>query len=92
MSRYVKYWLAIGGLSYLSAQRLEGVKELDIVLYPDLGGFDKWAAKAAEFKADGFNVAVSEILERNESNKSKGFDLADYFIKNLMSFDVRVAT
>lgn len=76
-------WLAVGSLSNLNEQRLLEVKGADIVLYPDLGAFDKWSVKADELKAKGFKIAVSELLESAASDldRQQGFDIADYFLK-----------
>lgn len=76
-------WLAVGSLSNLNEQRLMEVKGADIVLYPDLGAFDKWSVKANELKTKGFKIAVSELLERaaTDPDRQQGFDIADYFLK-----------
>lgn len=76
-------WLAVGSLSNLNEQRLIEVKGADIVLYPDLGAFDKWSIKAEELKTKGFKIAVSELLERAASDfdRQQGLDIADYFLK-----------
>ena len=80
-------WLAIGSLSYLNAERLAYVKDRQIILYPDLGAFDKWSAKAQGLSAAGFDVAVSDLLERSaaETDRAAGFDIADYFIAQALS-------
>lgn len=77
-------WLAVGSLSNLNEQRLLEVKGSDIVLYPDLGAFEKWSVKADELKAKGFKIAVSELLESaaNDLDRQQGFDIADYFLKD----------
>ena len=76
-------WLAMGSLSNLNEQRLTGVKGADIVLYPDLGAFEKWSIKADELKAKEFKIVVSELLEEAASDldREQGFDIADYFLK-----------
>lgn len=77
-------WLAIGGLSYLNGQRLEMVKELDIVLYPDFGAFDNWKEKAEELKGKGFKASASLLVENAalSTENLNGFDIADYFLNN----------
>jgi hypothetical protein len=76
-------WLAVGSLSNLNEQRLMEVKGADIVLYPDLGAFEKWCTKADELKAKGFKIAVSGLLEdaATDLDRQQGFDIADYFLK-----------
>lgn len=53
------------------------------MLYPNLGAFDRWNAKADELKAKGFKIAVSELLEdaASDLDREQGFDIADYFLK-----------
>ena len=78
-------WLAIGSLSNLNEQRLKEVKDFEIVLYPDLGGFERWIMKADILKKKGFKIVVSELLESNSksSENKAGYDIADFFlIKN----------
>jgi hypothetical protein len=80
-------WLAIGSLSYLNAKRLAYVKERQIILYPDLGAFEKWRTKAEDMAADGFDIATSDLLELNatETDRAAGLDLADYFIRQAIT-------
>lgn len=68
-------WLAVGSLSYLNAERCKVLKGNRVVLYPDLGAFDKWKKVANDL---GFDC--SNLLEENASDedKAKGLDLRDY--------------
>jgi len=56
------------------------LKGRNVVLFPDLGGFDKWLIKAEEIKTICY-VKVSDLLEKNASSeaKNKGYDLAIFF-------------
>lgn len=76
-------WMACGGLSMLSLNRLEPLNRLPIILYPDLKALSKWQAKANEFCANGFRVTVSSLLESMATNTEReaGHDLADYLLK-----------
>ncbi|MBL7854843.1 MAG: hypothetical protein JNL17_10625 [Cyclobacteriaceae bacterium] len=75
-------WLACGSISNLTAERMEPLRSRQVVLYPDLGAFSKWAEKAEAFQRIGFNVHVSDILEKasfvSNDDRIRGFDLADY--------------
>lgn len=55
----------------------------NVVLFPDLGAFDKWYHKSKEFKYI-CNLKVSNTLEINatDEEKIKGLDLADYILMN----------
>lgn len=71
-------WLACGGLSNLNATKCEVLQNRNVVLFPDLGGYDKWNAKANQF---GFSC--SDLLEREacDEDKKEGYDIVDYLIQ-----------
>lgn len=75
-------WMACGSLNGISSDRFNAIKENNIVLYPDINGFDKWNIKANELRQNGFRITVSGILEKSDfvsdQDRSNGFDLADY--------------
>jgi hypothetical protein len=89
---FEKYlWLATGSLTGLKIKKMEVLKEREIVIYPDLGTsknntspFQLWNGKCKEFKALGFDISISDLLEKNatEEQRESGFDIADYFIEN----------
>lgn len=80
-------WLAVIGRSYLNAERLAPIKERSIVLFPDLSVDGKdyayWKAKADSLRQQGFNIMVSDFLERiaTDEDRAKGMDLADFLLK-----------
>ena len=81
-------WLACGGLSALSYEKLKPLKGRKIVLFPDLGlvgdcsPYILWRAKAKGFNALGLNVGVSDLLESTATKKIRRekWDVADYFV------------
>ena len=80
-------WLAVGGLTYLNADRLRSVREHPITLYPDAStdgsAYRMWSKKAAELNQAGFRIQVADVLERQVSlaHKAAGFDLADLLLE-----------
>jgi hypothetical protein len=75
-------WVAVGSLSNLNNEKCSTLKGRNVVLFPDLKGYDKWSSIAKELS----NITafkVSDVLERNatESEKEQGLDLADFLIK-----------
>ena len=72
-------WVATGGINNLKVDKCKSLKGRNVVLFPDLGGFDKWLIKAEEIKTICY-VKVSDLLEKNASSeaKNKGYDLADF--------------
>jgi hypothetical protein len=77
-------WLATMGLSYLTADRLEPLRNRRIVLWPDAGALDKWQGKAAELRTLGFKVQVSDELEKmlTPDELKAGKDLADVLLED----------
>lgn len=90
---YPKFtWMAIGSLTYLNSERLKDIKNYPIVLFPDAStdgmAYSKWDQKAQELRKIGFQVTVSDLLEKigSASLAASGIDLADAIIKtNLLA-------
>jgi hypothetical protein len=80
LPRYI--WLATMGLSYLTPDRLTPLRGRRLVLFPDAGALDKWQAKATELRRLGFDVLVSDELEKlaTEEQRRAGLDLADVLL------------
>lgn len=76
-------WLATMGLSYLTADRLAPVRSRRLVLFPDAGALDKWQARADELRRQGFDVQVSDGLEKmaTDDERQAGLDLADVLLR-----------
>jgi hypothetical protein len=80
-------WLATGGSNGAKWREASVYKVLygrDVVLFPDLGQFDKWNAQSKLFQSIGLRVECSDLLEIKTCNEDKkeGFDIADYAIAN----------
>lgn len=79
-------WVAVGGKQGLTKERCLVLKGRKVILFPDLGCFEKWSMKAKElsYLAD---FIVSDLLEKKatENEKTDGLDLADY----LVTFDYK---
>jgi hypothetical protein len=79
LPRYV--WLALGGLSMLSAERCTVLRGRDVTLFPDLGGYGRWKEKARQLR-EVAQFKVSDILERiaSEQQREEGLDIADFLL------------
>lgn len=79
-------WLAVGSLTNLNKDKSRILAGCEVVLFPDLGGYDKWAAKASEMNATiiGATFTASDILEKvaTQDERQAGYDLADYLIRH----------
>lgn len=75
-------WLACGSLTNLNADKCSVLRGRQVVLFPDLNGYDKWAAKAKDLSHIA-NFKVSDLLERKASDQERreGLDLADYLTR-----------
>ena len=87
---YPEYvWLATGGRSQLSTDKLRVLKNRTIIMFPDTDTDGKtyalWCEKAKELQAMGCTVTVSDLLERmaSDEDKAAGLDIADYLIRQL---------
>ncbi|GAB3935340.1 DUF6371 domain-containing protein [Larkinella terrae] len=80
-------WMAIWSLSYLNKARLNPLRRRNIVLFPDTSAngtaFERWKQKADELNTKGFNITLSDYLERaaTPEQKEQGYDLADFILK-----------
>lgn len=76
-------WLAVGALSYLTADRVKAIQGREVYLFPDTSteskAYNLWIKKAKQF---GFTCI--DLLEKLSTNdeKLKGYDLADYILEN----------
>lgn len=84
-------WMATGSLNGLNEIKLKPIKDRPIILYPDLGidngngsPFTQWKIKCEALNKVGFDIQVSDLLEKKASDFDReiGLDIADYFIDN----------
>ena len=76
-------WIACGGKEGLGTSKIQILKGRNVILFPDLNGFDKWSEKANEISLIAKSVTVSPILEdiATDAEREKGLDIADYFLR-----------
>jgi hypothetical protein len=51
-------WIACGGKEGLGTSKIQVLRDRDVILFPDLGGFDKWNVKAQEIKLIAKSVKI----------------------------------
>lgn len=78
-------WLATGGKSQLSTDKLKILKGRTVIMFPDVDGFEYWTSKAKEVEGIGCKVIVSDLLEKNatEEDRENKIDIADWLISHL---------
>lgn len=79
-------WLATGGKSQLSIEKLKVLAGRTVIMFPDVDGFEYWKDKAKELNAIGCNAIVSDLLEKNSSDmdRKNRIDIADWLIAQLL--------
>ena len=76
-------WLATGGMQgCFNTRAMQVLKGRDVILFPDLGGFDVWNGKVPLLRPICKSVVVSTFLEERatEEQKANGLDIADYLL------------
>lgn len=76
-------WLAAGNMNGLSIEKSHVLKNRDVMLYPDLGAFEKWSLKATEIqKQCDCKISMSTLLENEatDTDRANGLDITDYII------------
>ncbi len=76
-------WLGSNSKTWLKVERLQRLKNRQIILYPDADGFDLWQGIATDAQRQGLTVKVSSLIENHATDEQKesGYDLADYLIE-----------
>lgn len=74
-------WLAAGGKSQISAEKLSVIGSRKLTAFPDVDGFAEWQQKLSAIP--GLNVTVSDILQRNATPEdfSAHIDIADWLLR-----------
>jgi len=74
-------WLACGSISNLNLKMCKALKGRHVTLYPDLGAYDKWLAKARVLQRElkRTTIHVSNVLELNatDAQRKEGLDIGD---------------
>jgi len=78
-------WLATGGKSQLSLEKMKVLTGRTVVMFPDVDGYEEWSRRAKAFTF--CNVIVSTALEKNatEEERAAQIDIADWLVKKLRS-------
>ena len=76
-------WLATGGKSGLTSERLNSLKGRKIIVFPDIDAFKDWQQKIFTFPH--LDIRISRLLEDNATSADRAahIDLADWILKYL---------
>ena len=81
-------WLAIGGSDgcrWTNPAVCKVLEHREVILFPDLGYYDKWQGKAEQVRSlVSCKLVVSDLLEKNchSAERAAGWNLADYLLKD----------
>lgn len=83
-------WLAVGGKSNMSMEKLSILRGRQVVMFPDIDAYPYWREKAEDMRKAGVNVVVSDLLEKQatDTDRANKIDLADLLIRQLESVEV----
>ena len=76
-------WLATGGKSGLTSERLSSLKGRKIIVFPDVDAFKDWQQKIFTFPH--LDIRISRLLEDNATpeDREAHIDLADWLLRYL---------
>ena len=79
MPRFV--WLATGGKSQISAEKLSVLKGRRVTAFPDVDGFSEWQQKLSAIP--GLNVTVADALQQEATAEDfrNHIDIADWLLR-----------
>lgn len=77
-------WLATGGKSQFSPEKMKVLKGRTVILFPDADGYKTWKEKAQELTFCK-GVIVSDVLEKHATDEERAaqIDIADWLVKQL---------
>ena len=75
-------WLATGGKSQLSSEKMRVLAGRTVIFFPDVDSYHEWQERAKAFSFCR-SVTVSDFLERNatEEDRSSKIDIADLILR-----------
>lgn len=80
-------WLATGGLNGLNADKLSSLSGRNVVVFPDVDGYNKWCGIVASVSMEmsGLTIKVSDYLDRTASPEEweEKIDIADRIVSKM---------
>lgn len=83
-------WLATGGKSQLSIDKMKVLAGRTVIMFPDADGFNEWMERAKRFSF--CKVIVSDVLEKNATDEQKAnkIDIADWLLSQIKGGELDV--
>lgn len=72
-------WMATGSISNLTEEKCKPLAGRKIMLFPDVGAYDRWCTIAKQIP----HCKVNDMLERiaTDRERREGYDIADYLLE-----------
>ena len=83
-------WMATGAKDWFNEHSLEPIRDRKIILFPDTSKdgktFEKWQQIADRYKAKGYDISVSDMIEKGctQQQKEQGYDIGDLLHNKLV--------
>lgn len=76
-------WVATGGKSQLSTDKLKALAGRYVIAFPDIDGTQEWGEKLRASQVPFRKISISTILERNANaeEREKKIDIADWLVR-----------
>ncbi len=76
-------WLATGGKSQLSEQRLSILAGRHVTAFPDIDAYAEWSDKLSKLSTPNLHITVSNVLEREATpdDRAAHIDIADWLLR-----------
>ena len=76
-------WLATGGKSQLSVEKMKVLRGKRVVAFPDVDGYEEWQGKAKDLALTGIDMVVSDYLQHvaTKEQRAKKIDIADLILE-----------
>lgn len=78
-------WVATGGKSNIREQTMRVLRGRNVILFPDIDGYELWREKAKILRDFCKTIKISEVLERygTDEDRERQVDIADILLRNL---------
>jgi hypothetical protein len=84
-------WLATGGKDgCFNKGAVQVLKDRTVILFPDLGGWEKWQQKSQMLLPICKRVIMSDVIEKIATNEQReaGLDIADFFLMKPTPYEI----
>nr|WP_315346882.1 DUF6371 domain-containing protein [Hoylesella enoeca] len=80
-------WLATGGKSQLSVDKMKVLRGRKVIAFPDVDGYEEWQNRSKDLSLMGIDIVVSDYLQQvaTDEQRAKKIDIADLILEQQQS-------